>query len=217
MRSTLIMLILAIACQLNAQEEAKPDKGIFVGGGLSYSTGDYPLIFTSGAIFSNGNSTNANFSPYIGGKSGEHWVFGIGFNINYSKGEGYRTIGPGGMLQELETQNSSVAPFIFGRYSFNPAQKLQFFLAPRISYRFGNNEISFIETGETFSSEGFHGGSLGLGLGLQYRISEHLRLLGSLGGASYQFLNVEDEPDTSTQFSFNLNPSRMTLAAEWLF
>lgn len=209
------MLILAITCQLNAQEEAQSDKGFFVGGRVAYSTGNSNLFVGSSGNIEARKATSILLSPYIGGKSGEHWVFGIGFGISYRSNISVQRLDPY-TSNEIKSQYSSIAPYIFGRYSINPAQKLQFFLAPNAEFRFGTYDRTIKRTGTVLDSSSNYGWEARIGLGIQYRINQHLRLLSTFGAVYYEYNKTEDS-ESRKELSFYLNPSRMTLAAEWLF
>lgn len=162
------------------KDTATLDRKFIVGGAFDLSTlGNRTII-----------------SPYIGYALNKHFTVGIEFD--YSKSSLFRQID---LNESYFFNESKTARYsLFGRYIFNPDDKLSFFTQLSIGQNFANLETIFSDFNSTsFEKNSFSDNYLSsnLGFGLHYKINNRFNILLDIGAISYDFLNNEA--------NFNLN------------
>ena len=217
-----VVFLLVLSCsQLLAQETSEPvARDWLVGGAVQAS-------FSSDDL----SSTTIGISPLIGKYIRPHLILGGSLNYLYRDSEGFFL--QSNLSQEFITTQSTYGAGIFLRYLTNPQNRLTFYLQPAINYSYSRATTESFETiiptfpgpivepveisrRSLFDTYAF---TAGVGLGLQYQISERWQTRVNYGGLNYtrQLAHNPNAAGTSTSdlINLNLNFSAFSFAFEY--
>ncbi len=216
-----LVFLLVLSCShLLAQQESEPRaRDWFVGGAVqaSFSNDDF-------------SATTIGISPLIGKYVRPHLIVGGSLNYIYRDSEGF-FIQPN-LSQEFISTQSTYGAGIFLRYLTNHQNRLTFYLQPGINYSYSRATTDVLEIfnpvppftelpTETIRTTltDIYALTAGLGLGLQYQISERWQTRVNYGGLNYtrQLAHNPNAEGTSTTdlINLNLNFSAFNLAFEY--
>lgn len=109
----------------------------------------------------------------------------------------------------------------FGRFTFNPEQRLNIFIEPAFNFLLGKQSTESSAVNQRFANDSFNryadiGGRAGIG----YRFSEHWRVNARIGAVGYMLnWNKEDAEDRydlgNTGFFYSLGLDQLQLAIEF--
>lgn len=217
-----VVFLLVLSCsQLLAQETSEPvARDWLVGGAVQAS-------FSSDDL----SSSTIGISPLIGKYIRPHLILGGSLNYLYRDSEGFFL--QSNLSQEFITTQSTYGAGIFLRYLTNPQNRLTFYLQPAINYSYSRATTESFETiippfpgpipepieisrRSLFDTYAF---TAGVGLGLQYQISERWQTRVNYGGLNYtrQLAHNPNAAGTSTSdlINLNLNFSAFSFAFEY--
>jgi len=207
-----VLFVLLVSCySLNAQDTAAPIiNNYFVGGAASFSTStnDNTPDIVGTIIISNPSvddikTTSYSFSPTMGRRISEHLSVGLRLRYAYTSVSTESTSmlqfipsGPPVVSRNNRIERSYGAG-IFARYSFNPQNKLQFYVEPMISYAKSTSDFTGIISDRlTVEDIDNNSASLSAGVGLMYNVSDRFRLITRLGGLSYETGSIDTRTRT---------------------
>ncbi len=202
MKKYLILYCCLFSAFLSAQQLLQP--AWVLGGQASYSSTKDASSLQNLVFYS--------FSPYIAREFGGRWVVGV---RALAGGAPYLNLPFGTFF--VPTDERTLGAGIWARYTFNPANALQFYASPY--FNIINGEIySLGDVRENVGDTGSR--QLGLDLGLSYSVSQHWRFLLRLGGVDF----TSREEDTrftgsrkSDTFSTNFGLASLGLGVEYRF
>jgi len=224
MRNNFLYLVLILLCSgisLSAQNEDQTENNLYkniIGGSLSLGTQNnsnspflvfpsgYPTINTTSSSPNESTYKSYNFSTYYGRQLSHNFVAGIIGQYNYAKNEvvGLPVFIPVepfpinttvGMTTLSSNTSKGYDVWLFARYTFNPASKLQFFLQPMIGARYAEGESFYLSsvsngTGNDSSTNSSSKRTLidfRLNPGICYTIGKRWNLLARFGTLAYSF------------------------------
>ena len=219
-----VVFLLVLSCsQLLAQETSEPvARDWLVGGAVQAS-------FSSDDL----SSTTIGISPLIGKYVRPNLIVGGSLNYLYRDSEGFFL--QSNLSQEFITMQSTYGAGIFLRYLTNPQNRLTFYLQPAINYSYSRATTESFETVTPFPLPGrpipepeevstisltdIYAFTAGVGLGLQYQLSERWQTRVNYGGLNYtrQLAHNPNAAGTSTSdlINLNLNFSAFSFAFEY--
>lgn len=199
----------------DVKEEIEMDNPFILGGSLNISYakntfGNIPLLFRSiglPIVFTGDdedlNTTSFSIHPYFGKELNPNWALGLQIGYDYTKQE---TVEDGETIAEADVNGFRIGGF--GRYTFQPEQKLNFFLQPYFEYSSSN------QTGMDFLTD-IDGElsmvDIGVDGGFLYNFNDNLRATLRVGLLNYvngNYTRETDDPgiDVDKDFSsFGLN------------
>ena len=219
-----VVFLLVLSCsQLLAQETSEPVAIDWLVGGAVQAS------FSSDDL----SSTTIGISPLIGKYIRPHLILGGSLNYLYRDSEGFFL--QSNLSQEFITTQSTYGAGIFLRYLTNPQNRLTFYLQPAINYSYSRATTESFETVTPFPLPGrpipepeevstisltdIYAFTAGVGLGLQYQLSERWQTRVNYGGLNYtrQLAHNPNAAGTSTSdlINLNLNFSAFSFAFEY--
>lgn len=168
MKKYLLLSFCLFSAFLSGQSDFYPSW--VVGGRASYSTVD--------DNFSRENRVLYSFSPYIAKELSARWIVGVRMLANGSPY--FASISSAPFV--LMTDEREIGAGLWARYTFNPANTLQFYASPYFNvlngeiYDLGNDRENVGDTGSR---------QLGLDLGFTYLVNNRWRFLLRLGGVDF--------------------------------
>jgi len=211
-----------------AQQEITPGKFI-LGGSFNFLAQEntYPLSSLSinsgiGGIFSNSidDSRNTSFAitPYIGKEINPGLILGVQLDYrsgNYKADDTFIFGQPDPV--DFKRVSNQIGIGLFSRHMFNPEAQFNLFIQPYAEYNFLKEEES--QDSNLTREEKARFIEIGLGGGVLYNVSDHLRLLVRTGGITYvngnwEIVGTDTEKDFSS-FGASLNLSSIFLGVEF--
>ena len=163
------------------------------------------------------SSFSVSFSPYVGKVLSEKVTAGVGLSAFY--------VGSKTTRNDFETNDngSRFGGYAWMRYTLNPANKLRFYVEPRLGYDAGRGRGSayylfsntvFLGSGSSWNAE------LGAPIGLTYSLGE--RFLANLRVGSFSLVrgkwtsDIGQESQSYTDFGLRLNARTVSLGFEFV-
>lgn len=172
--------------------------------------------------------TSFDFVPYVGKEINEHWIAGVQVGYGYNKSESSSSViffpDTNVINRVSETQEHGFSAGLFGRYTVNPQQNIQFFLQPAISFGQQNSKQtdSFAGTqNETEQKLRTNYFNTSVSPGVAWNPNYRLRILARLGFLSYVTGNYAFDPEDSryedsfSSFQANFSLSTFVFSLEF--
>lgn len=222
---TTLFMALLLGLNLHAQENENPSSFI-VGGSMNFFTqkNAFPLATLGinsglGTTFSNGSSDSRNtvfaILPYVGTSLTEHWILGLSLDYRigrFKSNQGSLFVNGQIVSGEVERKSGQFGIGVFGRYTFNPADRLSFYVQPNVAFNLLTENDFF--RGDQIQEQDINYLEIGVGGGALYRINERLNVLLRVGGLNY--INgkweIKDNNFEQKFSSFNTNFSFQSIS-----
>ena len=205
MKKLILLIIFILTNFLSYAQETSAKKRIIVGGAIGFVTqeNNYPLTGASWSFFSkyagsrassrNDNAKNSYFSiePYVAKEINQHWLVGIQSSLKVRRYKAFNSYS----YQVHDTINYSIKSnelgiAFFGRRTFFPEQRFNFFLQSRVKYGISKRNIFYDD--KTAREGELHILEIGIDAGAQYDVNEKWRIIIRFGGASFVTGKWED-------------------------
>ena len=211
-----------------AQEDIPTVNKYVLGGSMGFNSqsNTFPILILGnvspiGTLFSNSTddvtSSNFSFTPYFGKEINPNVLIGaqLHFGTGSYDSKSTNIIGQPGALN-FERSNAELGFGIFTRYTFNPEQRLNFFLQPFVEYRTSREEVTLDGVLEREEKANFI--QAGMSIGALYSINDRVRATLRAGVINYingSWEIVDTDTDRSfSSFGANLNLANISFGVE---
>ena len=215
MKNLLILLTLLISFgNLHAQSDDF-DGAILLGGYFNFTIQkkQVPYLGTTlgiqGASYSSrptdARSTDLSISPIFGKEFSQHWALGVKLNYRNStyKSETTPTFGDFTLFVYAKRTSHQIGTGFFARYTFNPEQKLNFFLQPYFDLN-SATEVYKVDN-DLRDNDKINYLQIGTNGGLLYNLNKKFRITATMAGLSFSTGKWKDliADDMDNFFVFN--------------
>ncbi len=180
--------------------QSQVNRPTLIGGSVNYQSNSFGEDRPKSSSFS--------IAPYIGRSVGDYWL--LGWQLTLEEEKSY--------LPQIDQmyEMSSFSAGVFARYTFNPLQSIQFYVAPGLRFGSGSEGIEGTDSGLSNQTVGFD-----IQTGLAYSPNNRWRFLVRLGGIEHQTTRLKasngEVLQTEKGFNFNLGIAHLGLGAEYCF
>ncbi len=227
MKNLLILLTLLISFG-NLQAQSDVFKGAILLGGyfnLTIQKKQVPYLGSTlgiaGASYSSrpndASSTDISISPTFGKEFSQNWALGVKLNF---RNRTYKSRIPISfsipILVDAKNISQQIGTGFFARYTFNPKQKLNFFLQPVLDVNSATEEYKVDDELRTDHKVAYL--KIGIDGGLLYNLNNRFRFTANMAGLSFstgKWKNlITDESDNFLVFNTRIRISSISFGIE---